>query len=133
MSNIFKRTPYKSFISFATISMMSYNMQPFNFQRRSHCDATDINTTNTTNTANTTKITEENVASSLLCRGPSSTLHNDKCEEIMQDVKQRAEQGEWIPFLYPIYFEFWTLITLMEIMKKPTIMQKEQKEQKEQK
>jgi hypothetical protein len=51
----------------------------------------------------------------------------------MQDVKQRTEQGEWIPFLYPIYFEFWTLITLMEIMKKPTIMQNEQNEQKEQK
>jgi hypothetical protein len=127
--NIFKRTPYKSFLSFATISMVGYNMQFFNFQRRSHCDATNINTTNT----NITKKTEENVASSLLCRGPSSTLHNNKCEEIMQDVKQRAEQGEWIPFLYPIYFEFWTLITLMEIMKKPTIMQKEQKEQKEQK
>ena len=124
MSNIFKRTPYKSFISFATISMISYNMQPFNFHRRSHCDATDTNTN--TNT-------EEKIVSSLLCRGPSSTLHNYKCEEIMQDVKQRAEQGEWIPFLYPIYFEFWTLITLMEIMKKPTIMQKEQKEQKEQK
>jgi hypothetical protein len=63
-------------------------------------------------------------------------LHNYKYEEIMQDVKQRAEQGEWIPFLYPIYFEFWTLITLMEIMKKPTIMQKEQnntKHSKEQK
>lgn len=103
--------------------MVGYNMQFFNFQRRSHCDATNINTTNT----NITKKTEENVASSLLCRGPSSTLHNNKCEEIMQDVKQRAEQGEWIPFLYPIYFEFWTLITLMEIMKKPTIMQKEQK------
>ena len=106
--NIYKKIPYKSFIYFATLSTMGYNIQTFKFQKRSHCD--EINTN--------TKKTEENIVSRFLCHAPSSTLHNTKYKEIMQDVKQRAEEGEWIPFLYPIYFEFWTLITLMEIMKK---------------